>query len=1312
VNRCTECNKEFKQKCHLLRHQRTVHSNRIFTCENCQHTFNRIENLQRHLLTCIKPIATETINTRKRKPEKNFEESQQKYPRKEETGVCNWCGHHKVLRVGKKFCESCGKVGRECGWCHRPLPERFYGKSLDVCDSCIRRRENYIQRGGGANTKEALDGSVQTTSLEPNPGNLWDLLQFFVDNQESISDILLKKLEQTTGIKWFITVFVKFVKYNENNEPMYAEPTFRSHTSTMTNGSELEEEIASSCRKVYNDYQNFERDGSGWAIDEIVKMEVNSVEYVPLSGSSYVPLPANILKKRAVLNIHNKDQKCFIWSILAALHPIPRTQNANQVSHYVQFETDLRTDNIKMPMPLSSISHFEKMNNISVNVFGLEKKEVYPLKITESRYTRHVNLLLISNGDKRHYCLIKHLNRLLGSRTKHKAQTFFCNYCLHGYSSEVLLHKHLPDCKPHGPQKVTFPSKEEQQWIKFNSIHKQLKVPFVVYADFESITRPVYGCSPEHARTTRYQKHEPSGFCYMVKCTNDQLSKPAYVYRGPDAVDKFFEKLLEEEKEISMMLDQVVPMDLSKEEEQQFQNAKCCYICEQKLGIDPVRDHDHLTGEYRGAAHANCNLQLQFRKGKTTKSNYSRYFLPVILHNLSGYDLHLMMSSVGKLKDKKLSCIPHNLENYISLTVDNIRFIDSLKFMDASLETLVENLKDMGVSKFRQLTSHFTKEEETKLLLRKGVYPYDYMDDEARFDETELPPPSGFYNKLKDTEVSQEDYYHAYDVWKTFNIKNMGEYHDLYLKSDVLLLADVFENFRDVCFGNYKLDPAHYFSAPGLAWDAMLKKTNVNLQLLDDIDMVHMLQKGIRGGVSMISQKYAKANNHMFPDYDKTKPSSWITYLDMNNLYGTAMCESLPVKSFSWLDDHEIATFDVMSILDDSDTGYILEVDLEYPFHLHDLHNDYPLAPESKVITEEMLSSYSKELKNKLLLSGKPNAKLVPNLWNKTKYVIHYRNLKLYLQYGMKLTKIHRVIQFEQSAWLKTYIEFNTEMRKQAKNNFEKDFYKLMNNAAYGKFLENIFKRINVELVQTRKRLRKLCAKPNFQSCKIFNDDLVAVNLSKTNLVFNKPIFVGFSILDISKLLMYQFHYEYIKDKYGENASLLFTDTDSLTYSIETNDIYADMKENNHLFDTSNYNKDNPLYSCQNAKVLGKMKDETAGQPIKEYVGLKAKMYSMIYSSKKEVETGNCIFYDVEKKTAKGVSLTTIQKQLKHSVYRDSLFEEEIMRNEMSFIRSDHHELYSITMNKISLSPYDDKRHILKDRVHTLAHGHYKISEF
>ena len=489
------------------------------------------------------------------------------------------------------------------------------------------------------------------------------------------------------------------------------------------------------------------------------------------------------------------------------------------------------------------------------------------------------------------------------------------------------------------------------------------------------------------------------------------------------------------------------------------------------------------------------------------------------------------------------------------------------------------------------------------------------------------------------------------------------------------------------------------------------KKTGANLQLLDDIDMVNMIQKGIRGGVSMITHKYAKANNPKVPDYDETAPKSWITYLDMNNLYGTAMEESLPEKDFTWMSEDEIATLDVTKIADDSDTGYFLEVDLEYPAHLHDHHNDYPLAPEPKMVTDDILSKHSSELKTKLKIKGKPSVKLVPNLWNKTKYVLHYRNLKLYLAYGMKLSKIHRVIRFSQSNWLKPYIEFNTKMRKGATNDFEKDFFKLMNNSVFGKTMENIFKRINVELVTSPKRMRKISAKPNFQSFKIFNEDLVAVNMKKTNLVFNKPTYVGFSILDISKIFMYRFHYDYIKATYGERASLLFTDTDSLTYLVETDDVYLDMLKNSDLFDTSNYAKDHPLYSSKNAKSLGKMKDETAGKPVQEFVGLRSKMYALKFEVIEKNDQGETLKYIKDKKTAKGVSRAVIDKQLKHDTYRDCLFKQTSLNHDMNFIRSHYHQLYSITVNKTTLSPYDDKRYVLEDGFHTLAHGHYKISK-
>ena len=226
------------------------------------------------------------------------------------------------------------------------------------------------------------------------------------------------------------------------------------------------------------------------------------------------------------------------------------------------------------------------------------------------------------------------------------------------------------------------------------------------------------------------------------------------------------------------------------------------------------------------------------------------------------------------------------------------------------------------------------------------------------------------------------------------NITDMGEYHDLYLKSDVLLLADVFENFRNTCTKYYNLDPAHYYTSPGLAWDAALKMTDVKLELLTDIDMHLMIEKGIRGGISTITNRYSKANNkYMGDDYDYTKPSKYIIYLDANNLYGWAMCKPLPVKDFKWLNETEINDLDIMLHSDNNKKGYILEVDLEYPEYLHSTHADYPLAPESLEVTKDMLSEYSKNLQNKFQLSTAAAHKLIPNLYNKTKYVIHYRNL-------------------------------------------------------------------------------------------------------------------------------------------------------------------------------------------------------------------------------------------------------------------------------------------------------------------------------
>ena len=387
--------------------------------------------------------------------------------------------------------------------------------------------------------------------------------------------------------------------------------------------------------------------------------------------------------------------------------------------------------------------------------------------------------------------------------------------------------------------------------------------------------------------------------------------------------------------------------------------------------------------------------------------------------------------------------------------------------MAASLDSLVNNLpKD----DFINLGLCYSG-DKFNLLTRKGVYPYDYIDSFEKLKETKLSPKEKFYSRLDEEDISDEDYIHAQKVWEAFEIKSMEGYLELYNKVDVLLLADVFENFRDICIKNYKLDPAHYYTAPGLAWDAALRITEVELELLSDIDMLMMFEGGIRGGVSMISNRYGKANNkYMGNNFGSSKPSKYIQYLDANNFYGWAMSKPLPTHGFEWMNVNELENWENYSC--------ILEVDLEYPISLHDLHNDYPLAPEH-------IKIYNVK-------------KLIPNLGDKEKYVILYENLKQYLNLGLKLTKIHRGIKFKESKWLEKYIDKNTKLRAEVKENeFKKDFFKLMNNSVFGKTMEDIRNRVDIKLVTDKIKAEKLAAKPNFKHCNIFSEDLISIHMKK-----------------------------------------------------------------------------------------------------------------------------------------------------------------------------------------------------------------------
>ena len=562
-----------------------------------------------------------------------------------------------------------------------------------------------------------------------------------------------------------------------------------------------------------------------------------------------------------------------------------------------------------------------------------------------------------------------------------------------------------------------------------------------------------------------------------------------------------------------------------------------------------------------------------------------------------------------------------------------LRFIDSFKFMSSSLDSLVNNLA-RGNNEFFGFEDY--NESQYKLLIGKGIYPYEYMNDWNRLKETTLSPKEAFYSKLNMSGASDRDYEHARRVWAEFGINNLGEYHDLYPKTDVILLANVFEAFRKVCLDNYGLDPAHFYTAPGLAWKACLKKTRIRLELLLDPDMLLMFKQGIRGGITQSVHRWAKANNpYMGSKYGPCKPTRYLQYLDANNLYGWAMSQPLPAGGFKWVD---VKPDEISKLVNSS------EVDVRYPRELHDYHNDLPFMCKHMVI-------------------GRVE-KLIPNLYYKKRYVIHIRAVDQALKHGLVLEHIHGVIEFKQSAWMKEYVDFNTKLRTAAANDFKKDFCKLMNNSVFGKTMENIRKHRNIKLITNREAYLKAVMKPNFKSGVRFGPNLMGCEMGKTKVVMNKPVYLGQAILDLSKIVMYEFHYDYMKQKYNDDKlTLCYMDTDSLIYDIEADDFYKDIAEDvKDRFDTSGYNPNRPLPVGLNKKVIGLMKDELGGEIMTEFVTLRPKMYAY--------KTGSA-----ESKKCKGIKKCVVKKTISFEDYKACLFSGETSYRSHLMLRSSKHEV-------------------------------------
>ena len=1030
---------------------------------------------------------------------------------------------------------------------------------------------------------------------------------------------------------------------------------------------------------------DFQDRGSGFVFKQVTKTELKLSKTLSMIASSYFPY--QFPEKRCVLNIRNNDQKCFLWCVIAKLiENDPNYQSSHnkpRVTNYTPYEHHFNMNDISYPMAIKDIPRFEKQNPpLSINVFALENQtdinSIYPVYLSNVQSSNPIDLLYLENNHNSHYCLIKKIEALLTDKSGNIKR--LCRRCMQTFTTEQALTNHQEYCINHAYCKIKL---EDNKQLSFNKPHFNTRLPVVLYADFEALS-----ISQPQQATRKLFKQEVISYGLYIHSDYPNLIQSQYLtYTGSDCEENFVNLVTNIYKEVTFKWCHYSKQKcrLTSSEECHFQQATHCYICNNLLHPKyKIREHNHFNGKYRGASCLTCNAQ----EGKISKT------IPVFFHNGSGYDFHFLVTELLKHEDQynKVNVLARTSENYISMSYGSyykkLVFLDSYRFMLKSLDGVARSMNDED---FKIVQCHFPNPAHFNLIKQKGVYPYEYMDSIGKLFDTTLPPHKEFYTTLKGENVSEEDYKRAQLVWESFNCRTFLDYHNLYLKADVLILADGFEKYRDFFLNNHNIDPCHCFSAPGLTWQCGFKYTNINLDLLSDYDMLLMIEKGIRGGFSgVLGSRYVKANNKYLKDYNPSLPSNYLLYLDANNLYGHSMAEPLPTGDFKWEDPNEIVQrWNTLTL--DPGRGYIFEVDLEYDLNSKNRTRRFPLAPENKKINAEDLSPYQRNMMELEEVKVGNVTKLILDLQNKKNYVIHYRLLEYYMSLGLKVTHVHRVISFAQEAWLEKYISFNTNQRTKAKSDFEKDLWKLMNNAFYGKTLENIRGRKQVKLTSNRDNAIKLFSKPNYNDHVIFNKDLVGILMNTTSIKFNKPIYLGMCILDYSKLCMYKFYYDVIVKLYPD-AEVCYMDTDSMFLNIKTDDVYKDLEQIKAYLDTSDYPKDHPLYSVKNKKVPGLFKDELNGEIISEAVFLRSKSYSFKTNSSTT-------------KKLKGISKNVISKEITFEDYKETLFHSSTTYKKMYTLNSEKHQIFINEVRKKALSSLDDKRYIFDNGIDTLPFG-------